>query len=116
MLIYEDEEKTILKLNYDKQKNNNPEEQISDRLAIELDGEREVMLNLTSHRIDVLTKEYIIEVKSYHNRIKALGQLLYYQNNYPDKKLWVHLFDHNNNRDKNYTETCERNNIKLTYE
>ena len=99
----------------DKTIRNNMEEIISDRLSLEYDGKREVYV-CDRHRIDVLTNEYIIEVKKYQCRIKALGQVLYYQSGYTGLKLWIHLFNHDNARDIAFERTCNMNNIKLTYE
>lgn len=73
-------------------------------------------LKNNGHRIDILSKEYIIEIKCYSNRIKAIGRVKYYQVRYPNRKLWIHIFNHNDNKDGYFEEACERDNIKLTYE
>jgi hypothetical protein len=116
MLIFTDETMTTVRLVIQKESKKNPEEIISDRIAEEELGEREVRMENSTHRIDVLTPEYIIEVKCYGNRIKAIGQVFYYQTDYPDKQLWIHIFDHGGLRDLCFDNACKNNNIKLTYE
>jgi hypothetical protein len=70
MLIYLDNKNTTLRLIIPKEPKINTEEKISDRLSIENNGTREVYTK-SGHRIDVLTDDYIIEVKCFANRIKA---------------------------------------------
>jgi hypothetical protein len=96
-------------------KRNNLEEKISDRLATENKGKREVQAN-DKRRIDILSDEYIIEVKEYCSRIKSIGQVIYYQASYPDRKLWIHLFNHTGKRDIFFKNACLKYDIKLTYE
>jgi hypothetical protein len=115
MLIYLDNKNTTLRLNIHKEPKINTEEKISDRLSIENNGTREVYTK-SGHRIDVLTDDYIIEVKCFANRIKALGQVHYYQYDYPQKDLWIHLFDVNDSVDIVFHKICKKHNIKLTYE
>jgi hypothetical protein len=115
VLIYTDATKNTIDLSFPKLEKNNIECVISDRIAEEEIGVREVFTS-NNHRIDILTKKYIIEVKNYNARIKAIGQVFYYQSDYPGHKLWIHIFDHNGERDTSYAKTCEMNNIKLTYE
>jgi hypothetical protein len=115
MLIFTDETKTTVNLAIKEIPKDNLEEKISNRISKEENGKREVYMKNTSHRIDILTDEYIIEVKCFSNRIKAIGQVFYYLSDYPDKKPWIHLFNIDK-IDKNFEKTCKNNNIKLTYE
>jgi len=88
----------------------------SDKLSKLLNGKREVCINGNRNRIDILTDSEIIEVKNYNNRISSIGQILYYSSFYPDRILRIHLFDHNNERDKIFTDICDKLKIKVTYE
>jgi hypothetical protein len=115
MLIFTDETKTTVNLAIKEISKDNLEEKISNRISKEENGKREVYMKNTSHRIDILTDEYIIEVKCFSNRIKAIGQVFYYLSDYPDKKPWIHLFNIDK-IDKNFEKTCKNNNIKLNYE
>ena len=92
------------------------EKLISDKLTKLLNGKREVCINGNRNRIDILTDSEIIEVKNYNKRVSSIGQILYYSNFYPDRILRIHLFDHNNERDKIFTDICDKLKIKVTYE
>ncbi|MGE5658871.1 MAG: hypothetical protein ACM37W_19920 [Actinomycetota bacterium] len=61
-----------------------------DRLAIELNGETEVVT--PAGRIDVLTPTEIIEVKDVCGWKQAIGQVLVYGKYYPTHKKRIHLF------------------------
>jgi hypothetical protein len=74
----------------EKSKNANPEKLISDRLAFELGGIREV--TTPCGRIDVLTDTEIIEVKKTSRWKSAIGQVCAYANFYPDRVKRIHLF------------------------
>ena len=65
-----------------KSRNIQRELSIVDKLNIELDGKRKVIT--PCGRIDILTKEQIIEVKEYKGWKAALGQILVYGNFYPE--------------------------------
>lgn len=107
-LIFTDETNTTLKLGIPKPGRDNLEEKIRDRICEEQNGKREVCLKNNGHRIDILSDKYIIDIKCYSNRIKAIGQVKYYQVGYPDRKLWIHIFNHSNNKDGYFEEACER--------
>ena len=92
------------------------ESTISDRLAKELKGNREVFIDESKQRIDVMTKTTIIEVKRYRYRCAAIGQVSYYGEFYPKKSLRIHLFQCESNRDEIFEKLCERFNIVVTYE
>lgn len=93
---------------------NNIEKEISDRIAKELDGKREACID-DGKRIDILTDEYIIEVKKDSKKLEAIGQILYYSKFYPDKIKRIHLFEWKE-KDIIYKEICKSLDIKLTYE
>lgn len=62
----------------------------SDFLANELNGYREV--KNPAGRVDVLTSEYVIEVKEANNWKHAIGQILVYSFYYPNHKPMLYLF------------------------
>jgi hypothetical protein len=95
--------------------NKTPEREIADRLSNKLLGICEVKLD-NGRLIDILTDDEVIEVKIYKDRIKAIGQVIYYQSQYPELRKRIHIFDHNNERDSIFTQTCEAYDIKVTYE
>lgn len=68
-----------------------PEQVVRDRLASELHGNVEVTCK--GGRIDILTSDYVVEVKVGHHWSHALGQVLVYGASYPKKRKRVHLFD-----------------------
>lgn len=90
------------------------EQGISDRLAEREDGDREVVVS--GGRIDVLTKDEIIEVKSYKQKLHAIGQILYYGKSYPNHQRRIHLYAHENLRNKKYERLCQTLDIRLTYD
>ncbi len=74
-------------------KPSNKESQISDRIAQELNGAREVVTPCGN--IDVLTDNEVIEVKAFSGWKSAIGQVCAYATFYPDKIKRIHLFDCN---------------------
>ena len=74
-----------------KSRNIQRELNIVDKMNIDLNGQREV--NTPCGRIDILTKEQIIEVKEYKGWKAALGQILVYSNFYPEHQKRIHLFN-----------------------
>lgn len=50
-------------------------------------------------KIDILTDDYIIEIKKYNGYKHALGQLLAYAQEYPNHKKIIYLFDKPHNKD-----------------
>jgi hypothetical protein len=92
------------------------ESDIRDKLATEEKGKCEV--NMCGKRIDVLTDEYVIEIKRYDDRLDAL-KVLYYHLQYPDHKPRIHLFNQDGTRcprEQMFEDVCKKHNIKLTYE
>lgn len=82
------------------QKNENclKEKKIQHILVEKLNGKMEIETKLGF--IDVMTEEFIIEIKQVQNWKHALGQILCYSLEYPNKKRIICLFDTN-------TETLE---------
>jgi len=64
---------------------------IRDKLALIYNGEIEVECKYG--RIDIVTTDKIIELKKARNWKQALGQILIYSSEYPDKKMCIYLFD-----------------------
>jgi hypothetical protein len=70
---------------------NNPEAEVRDRLADDINGRVEV--KCSTGIIDILTDTDIIEVKCAKNWKHAVGQILIYGADYPDHAKRIHLFD-----------------------
>ncbi|WP_286395124.1 hypothetical protein [Pseudanabaena mucicola] len=68
------------------------ERQITDYLQTIFGGMREVATP-NGDRIDLLTKNLLIEVKAARDWDNAVGQILKYKIHYPDHKLIIFLFD-----------------------
>lgn len=70
----------------------NPEEErdVQEQLAGELNGAMEVRTR--AGYIDILTEEEVVEVKHHQAWKAAIGQVLAYQRDYPNKQARVHLF------------------------
>ena len=85
-----------------------------DRIANEEDGKIEVIT--TSGRIDVLTKQKIIEVKIAYNWKHALGQVLCYCEDYEDKlEPWIYLFDHVKCNKDHIKSRCNKFNVGVRF-
>lgn len=67
------------------------ESSVSDRLAVAVQGKREV--RVPTGRIDVLSATQIIEVKAARKWRGAIGQVLDYAQFYPKLEKRIHLFD-----------------------
>ena len=98
--------------NINKTKNNCLEKNIQEVLHSQLGGEIEVT---TIHgKIDLLTDNSIIEIKTYKNYLSALGQIIGYSELYPDKKKKIYLFDVPLcNKIKVIKSLYKKNNVKL---
>ncbi|NES00190.1 MAG: hypothetical protein F6J86_41415 [Symploca sp. SIO1B1] len=68
-----------------------PEKEVQKRLAQSLQGEIEVQCK--SGNIDILTDTQVIEVKKCKDWKHAIGQVLVYQLEYPDKQARIHLYE-----------------------
>ena len=102
-------------LNKYSKENNVLEKTIRDRLALELNGQVEVRVN--TGYIDILTSTELIEIKQANDWKGAIGQLMAYSRDYPDRQKRLHLFGSiaKGSFDK-ILKMCNENNIKLTYE
>ncbi|AGC02398.1 transcriptional regulator [Acanthamoeba polyphaga moumouvirus] len=80
---------SIKNINFDF--NNCKEKQLKLKLQKKLGGTTEVPTSCG--KIDLLTKNYIVEIKTYNNWKAALGQILAYSDQYPDKNKRIYLFD-----------------------
>lgn len=67
------------------------EKQVQKILVKELKGVPEVVTEFG--KIDILTKEKIIEIKEFKGYKSALGQILIYGSVYPNHKKYIYLFD-----------------------
>jgi hypothetical protein len=94
--------------------NNNQEKQIRDVLATETGGETEVKCK--NGYIDILTDCEVIEVKNAKKWMYALGQILAYKIDYPEKNMRIHLFNATEEYINNATETCELHGVSVTWE
>ena len=72
-------------------KNLDKEKQIQHRLHKKLGGEIEVETNYGD--IDLLTDTQLIEIKKYSDWKCAIGQLIAYSKDYPDREKIMYLFD-----------------------
>ena len=72
-------------------KNLDKEKQIQHRLQKKLGGEIEVETDYGD--IDLLTDDQLIEIKKYSDWKCAIGQLISYSKDYPDREKIMYLFD-----------------------
>ena len=63
--------------------------------------------------IDLLTNNLLIEIKCYDNWKCALGQLIAYSIEYPNKKKCMYLFNVSVKKTSHIEKVCRLNNIKL---
>ena len=97
-----------------KERNEQPERLIVDKLNKTLKGKIEVVVSCG--RIDILTDTEIIEVKEGRNWKSALGQIIVYGHFYLNKKKRVHLFDVKNENIELIRTIYNNNGVELTYE
>jgi len=93
------------------------EKKIQKRLATRLKGRMEV--STPSGDIDILTENEVIEVKGCQKWKNAVGQVIAYQQYFPDKRKRIHLFDSEkmNSSTKATIETvCANLDICVTYD
>jgi len=81
------------------------ENDYSDVLANQLDGQREVRL-WDDTRVDILTDEYAIEVDWAYKWAEAIGQSLYY-GIVTGKKPMIIILIKDNTKDKKYIYRCQ---------
>ena len=92
------------------------EKSVQEKLHKREGGRKEVAIN--GRYIDLLTDEYIIEIKNYDQRLDSL-KILYYHSHFPDHKARIHLFNEFGlgcPKDPIFEKVCEKHTIKLTYE
>lgn len=63
--------------------------------------------------INLLTGKYLIEIKNYNDWKCALGQLLAYSVEYPNKIKCMYLFNVGNNKTSHIKKVCNKYDIKL---
>uniref|UniRef100_A0A6C0CBN0 KilA-N domain-containing protein n=1 Tax=viral metagenome TaxID=1070528 RepID=A0A6C0CBN0_9ZZZZ len=91
-------------------KNASKEKEVQKKLHAKYGGEIEA--KTPAGRIDLLTDDYLIEIKKYDDWKCALGQLLSYSYDHNDKKLIMYLFDVPiNNKIGMIKERCKKYNV-----
>ena len=90
---------------------NNKEKMIQDNLKKKLRGKIEVKTPVG--KIDLLTNDTLIEIKTYTNWKCALGQLIAYGTFYPNRRKQMCLFDVGDNEITYIKKICKRNDIEL---
>jgi hypothetical protein len=96
------------------------EREVSDRLARETGGAREVQT--LSGRIDVLTATEVIEVKRIDDWKHSIGQVVAYGTHFPSHKKRIHLFGRQDLMEsytllkKQIDTLCNSLDIDVTYE
>ncbi len=66
-------------------------------------------------RIDILSDNYLCEVKNYKNWTNAIGQIMNYGLDFPNHKLVLYIFDANDQDTKRLEEICKKTNIQVIY-
>ena|SRR5579863_3804169 len=92
--------------------NSTTEKQIQRKLHKKLGGEMEV--DTTFGRIDLLTDDAVIEIKKYDDWKCAVGQVIMYSSDYPDRERIIYLFDVPDDNILDVIKTkCKNENIKV---
>ena len=92
--------------------NSTTEKQIQRKLYKKLGGEMEV--DTTFGRIDLLTDDAVIEIKKYDDWKCAVGQVIMYSSDYPDRERIIYLFDVPEDNILDVIKTkCRNENIKV---
>lgn len=71
------------------------ENEIQQFVASDLNGEENINLRYCGKiigKIDVLSDEYVCEIKKWENWMKAMGQVIAYSKRYPNRKRLIHFF------------------------
>jgi hypothetical protein len=93
----------------------NLEVEVSRRLASSLNAEREVRTPVG--RIDVLSEDYVIEVKEFSQWKAGFGQVFVYQQYHPDKKAVLYLYgDINHQMLNQIVKCCAKGNVEVWHE
>lgn len=98
-----------------KTSNSKLETTIRDSLASQINGQIEV--STVCGFVDILTPTEIIEVKSYKNWLKGVGQLMIYGQDFPDHQKRLHLFGKSSeNKKLQIISYCTNLNIIVTFD
>lgn len=91
------------------------EKSIQKRLQTELNGRSK---RCDAGVVDILTEDYVIEIKLWARYRQGIGQILDYGICYPDKKKRLHLFGVKPNATKiaHIGALCKSVNVELMYE
>lgn len=93
----------------------NPEKRITEKLAKDLSGYTEILCS--TGYIDLVTDSEIIEVKHTKHWKCAVGQVLVYGLDFPDREQRIHLFGKSSKEFKDMViSSCQELNIKVTFE
>ena len=95
----------------DSYNHSNKEKTIQSKLKKHLGGKIEVPTPVG--KIDLLTKDKLIEIKKYDDWKCALGQLIAYSSFQPDKKKVLYLFDVGDKKLSVIKKICKDNDIKV---
>jgi hypothetical protein len=87
---------------------------ISNRIAKEINGEREVETRFG--KIDVLSDIWLIEVKNIKKWHNGIGQILIYSEDYPEKRKRLHLFGQTIKNINDIEMICNKYGIEVTFE
>jgi KilA-N domain len=93
------------------------EKEIQDILSKTLNGKKEV--KTIDGYIDIMTELEIIEIKHIDDYKHAVGQIIFYGDEYPDKQKRIHLFseeDIEEEKKEHIKSVCDKYNIEVTYE
>ena len=90
---------------------------VVDRLQLEIGGEREVACE--GGFVDLITEDYVIEVKNIKSWKGALGQVLVYGNCFPNRKKVVFLFyqteNITNEKEEFIISNCEKYDVLVFF-
>ena len=89
--------------------NNNKEKQIQMKLLNKYGGKTEKKVPVGY--IDLLTDDYLIEIKSYKKWLHAIGQLIGYGEFYPKKQKMLYLFDVGDGELSYVKKICKKHDI-----
>ena len=95
-------------------KNEHRERMFRDMIAKEENGEIEVPIDYGY--IDVLTSSKVIEIKNVIMWKGAIGQVIVYGFDYPEKEKWVYLFnDCSDDKKEHIMKMCDVNNVHVKF-
>lgn len=94
-------------------KQNSKEKELQLEIAQAENGEIEVQT--VYGRIDILTPDKVIEVKTAINWKSAIGQVLVYSLCYPSREKWIYLFDHDDVDTYNIQKACKQTGVRVKF-